>query len=75
MGRKKPVEDASFVLFDVLYDDGMRTSNRRVPSSELLDWDFDASARKAIEAQDNDIRERSGRARGAIKSITRSTVR
>jgi hypothetical protein len=73
--KQKPVEDAAFVLFDVLYDDGMRTSNRRVPSSELMDWDLDASARKFIEAQDDDIRERSGKARGAIKSITRSTVR
>jgi hypothetical protein len=26
-----------FVLFDVLYEDGTRTSNRKVPGSELVD--------------------------------------
>jgi hypothetical protein len=75
MSRKKPIDRSEFVLFDVLYDDGVRTSNRRVASAALVEWDFDASARAAIEAQDNDIGERSGRARGAIKSITRSSGR
>ena len=28
-----------FILFDVLYEDGTRTSNRKVPGSELSDPD------------------------------------
>ena len=35
MARKKTKEAAEFVLFDVLYEDGTLTSNRRVPSSAL----------------------------------------
>ena len=27
--------DEEFVLFDVLYEDGTQTSNRKVPASEL----------------------------------------
>ena len=30
-----------FVLFDVLYEDGTRTSNRKVPGSELVDIEVD----------------------------------
>lgn len=75
MGKKKPPVAGEFLLFDVLYDDGMRTSNRKVPSAELQEWDFDGSVRAVLEAQDRDIRERSGRARGAIKTITPSAVR
>jgi hypothetical protein len=34
-----------FVLFDVLYEDGTRTSNRKVPASELVDVEVDRSPR------------------------------
>ncbi len=72
MGKKKPIEAAEFLMFDVIYDDGTRSSNRKVPSAEVQDWDFDATVRAALEAQDREIAERSGRPRGAIKTITRS---
>jgi len=75
VSKKKPPVAGEFLLFDVLYDDGMRTSNRKVPSAELREWEFEASVREVIEAQDREIRERSGRARGAIKSITPSSAR
>jgi hypothetical protein len=67
------VED--FVFFDVLYEDGSQTSNRKVPGSELDDIDGDLLARPYIEAQDRKIGEMSGRPRTAIKSVTRSRRR
>jgi hypothetical protein len=72
MARKKQATDNNFVLFDVVYQDGSRSSNRRVPSAELLGLDGDTPARVFIEAQDRTIAERSGNPRGPIKSITRS---
>ena len=72
MSRQKRMSDGAYLLFDVLYD-GMRTSNRKVPTAELPAWDVDASVRAIIEAQDRDISDRSGKRRGAIKSITPSS--
>ena len=49
MARKKskPLESA-WVLFDVYYEDGSRSSNRRVPSAVLGGLDGDEPARTAI---------------------------
>lgn len=73
MARKKqqPVVNG-FVLFDVIYQDGSRTSNRKVPAAELGGLDGDTPARAFIEAQDRKIAEMSGNPRGPIKSIARS---
>jgi hypothetical protein len=71
VARKKPTAQAEFVLFNVLYEDGTLTSNRRVPSSALGGLEGDAPARRIIEAQDNEIAERSGRTRSRVKSIGR----
>lgn len=72
MARKKKPTDTGLVLFDVVYEDGTRTSNRKVPSAEMDLVDGDASARALIEAQDRKIAEMSGKPRGRIKSVTRS---
>ena len=61
------------ILFDVLYEDGTRTSNRRVPGSELGEVDGDLLAKTYIEAQDRQISEISARA--PIKSLTRARCR
>jgi hypothetical protein len=73
MARKKskPLE-TGHVLFDVVYEDGSRSSNRRVPRIILGGLDGDEPARQIIEEQDNAIAEKAGRARVPIKSITRS---
>ncbi len=76
MARKKSRgKGAAFMAFNVTYEDGMLTSNRRV-SSELLDQSFGGSlqdlARTAIEDQDNEIAQRSGQRRAKIKSIARA---
>ena len=60
-----------FILFDVFYDDGTRTSNRKVPASELDAVDGDLRARTYIEAQDRKIAEISGKPRTSMKSLTR----
>ena len=72
MARKKQPVVTGFVLFDVIYQDGTRTSNRKVPSAELGGLDGDDPAKTFIEAQDRTIAERSGNPRGPIKSIARS---
>lgn len=75
MARKKSAAArAAFMAFNVTYEDGMVTSNRRV-SSDLLDQSFGASiedlARTAIENQDNEIAQLSGHRRAKIKSIVK----
>ena len=73
MARKKS-NDSAFVLFDVIYEDGSQTSNRKVPSSAVGGLDGDEPARAIIEAQDRKIAEMSGSSRGPIKTIRRSGV-
>ncbi len=68
--KKAPPIAGEYLLYDVLYDDGMRTSNRKVPSADLQEWDVEGSVRAIIEAQDREIAERSGKRRGTITSIT-----
>jgi hypothetical protein len=72
MARKKSIIIGEFTLFDVLYEDGTRRSNRRVPTSLLDGLDGDEPAREAIEAQDREIAEKSGQSMAKIKSISRS---
>lgn len=73
MARKKskPLE-AEFVMFDIVYEDGSRSSNRRVPNALLGGLDGDEPAREAIEEQDRVIAERSGKPPLAIETIVRS---
>jgi hypothetical protein len=76
MGRRGKVRQSDdFVLYDVVYEDNTRTSNRKVPSSELNDMEGDLLAKAFIEAQDRKIAEVSGRPRTPIKSLTRSPRR
>lgn len=72
MSRKKPTPKEEFVLFNVVYEDGSQTSNRKVPASVLGGLEGDDPARGVIEAQDRDIAERSGRPRGPIKKLVRA---
>ena len=63
------------MMFNVTYEDGTVTSNRRV-ANEQLDESYgdtiDDLARTAIEFQDNEIAHRSGQRRAKIKSIGRA---
>ena len=74
MARKKSKsKNAAFQSFNVTYEDGSVTSNRRV-SSDLLDQAFGDAledlVRTAIADQDQEIAQRSGQRRAKIKSIT-----
>ena len=71
--KSKPLE-RGYVLFDVLYEDESRASNRRVPMTELSGLDPNEAARRIIEEQDEAIAEKSGRPRLPIKTLTRSKV-
>lgn len=71
MSRKKPMARTEFVLFNVTYEDGTQTSNRKVPGEILGGLEGDAPALGVIEEQDREIAERSGKPRGPIKSIER----
>jgi hypothetical protein len=75
MARKKPNGSADFVFFDIVYEDGSRRSNRKVPADILGGLDGDEPARAAIEAQDQEIAKMSGRPPISIKTITRSKAR
>ena len=66
---------ADFVLFDVLYEDGTRSSNRRVPGTDLAGPEGDEPARAIIEEQDRKIGEMSGKPKAPIKSLSRTPVR
>ena len=72
---KKKSNDNGFVLFNVVYEDGTQTSNRKVPSAELGGLDGDEPARGIIEAQDRKIAEMSGIPRPPIKKISRASAR
>lgn len=74
MGRsvKKQRADAGYVLFDILYQDGAQTSNRKAPHAEIEDMSDEGAVRAYFEAQDRKIAEMSGNPRGPIKTMTRS---
>jgi hypothetical protein len=71
MAKKQRIP-SGFVLFDVVYEDGTQTSNRKVPAAELGGLEGDAPARTFVELQDRKIGEMSGSPRARIKSISRS---
>lgn len=72
MARKKPTGKAEFVLFNVHYEDGVQTSNRRVPADLVGGLDGEQPVIDFFEAQDRDIAERSGKPRGPIKKLERA---
>jgi hypothetical protein len=69
---KKHGLKSEFVMFDVLYEDGTRRSNRKVPRALLGGLDGDAPARGFIIEQDREIAEKSGFPSTPIKTLSRS---
>ncbi|MGT2477911.1 hypothetical protein ACU4GR_01320 [Methylobacterium oryzae CBMB20] len=60
------------VLFDVVFEDGSRASNRRVPMEILGSLDGDKPARDLIEQQEAEIAQKAGRLPRAIQSLMRT---
>jgi hypothetical protein len=77
MAKKSKKQAANApMLFNIVYQDGTLSSNRKVPSEIIEAWDGDAErdarVRAYIETQDREIAEMSGRPRGPIKTIARA---
>jgi hypothetical protein len=66
--------DSNFVLFDVTYRDGTRSSNRKVLGLALRGLEGDEAAKAIIEAQDRKIGAASGQLRADIKAVARTRV-
>jgi hypothetical protein len=58
-----------FVVFNVIYEDGSRRSNRRVTAADAAGGN--QSIKAALEQQDRTVAEKSGRPPLAIKTISR----
>ena len=66
-------QDRGTVLFDVVFEDGSRASNRRVPMEILGGLDGDEPARQLIEQQEAEIAQKAGRPPRVIQGLTRAT--
>lgn len=71
MGKKKEKPIQGFVMFDVVYEDGTRSSRRKIAAADIAEHG-EAHAKTMIMDQDRKIAEMSGTSRGAIQSIMRS---
>ncbi len=65
-------QERGAVLFDVVFEDGSRASNRRVPMEILGGLDGDEPARQFVEQQEAEIAQKAGRRPRAIESLARS---
>ena len=72
---KKHGLKSEFVMFDVLYEDGTRCSNRKVPRALLGGLDGDVPARGFIIEHDRAIAEKRGLPPAPIKSLRRSDAK
>lgn len=72
MGKKKDKAIEGFVMFDVVYEDGTRSSRRKVAAAMIAEFG-EEHAKTAIMDQDRKISEMSGHSRGTIVSISRSS--
>jgi hypothetical protein len=71
--KAKKIED-NFVMFDVVYEDGTKSSRRKINAAGLSDSEIEDHARTEIMAQDRKIAEMSGKPRGNIKELVRSAI-
>lgn len=69
MAKMKPKARNEFALFNVHYEDGSLTSNRKVPGEVLADFRGDDAIMDFLSSQDQDIAEKSGKPRGPIKTF------
>lgn len=72
MARRKPKSVPEFSLFNIEYEDGKLSSNRRVHHSEFPPgMDVIATARAVLAAQDREVSEKSGLPPRTIKSVVK----
>ena len=68
---KKSRGDAGYTLFNIIYQDGAQSSNRKVLHADVDDVNDEAAVRAYFEAQHRKIAEMSGNPRGPIKNMVR----
>ena len=71
---KSRPQERGFILFDVVFEDGSRASNRRVPAEILGGLDGAEPARQIIAEQEEEIALKAGRPGREIQSLTRSPI-
>jgi hypothetical protein len=72
MAKKTKKQEDVFVMFDVTYEDGSKSSRRKINVAGLEKSEFDAFAKTEIMTQDRKIAEMSGKMRGNIRALERS---
>jgi len=72
MAKKDKKPEPNFVQFDVTYEDGTKSSRRKIDMAGLDKDEYEAHAKTEIMNQDRKIAEMSGKPRGNIKSLERS---
>ena len=68
--KSKTRNDNEYLYYDVVYEDGSQSSNRRIPRVQIDGHGGDREIRAIIEAQDREIAEKSGRPRGPVKKVS-----
>jgi hypothetical protein len=74
MGKKREKIEDNFFFFDVIYEDGTRSSRRKINAPGLAKDEVEAFALTEIMNQDRKIADLGGRNRGAVKGIERSAL-
>lgn len=69
--KQKKLEDA-FVFYDVTYEDGTRSSRRKINAAGVDKDEMDGFAMTEIMNQDRKIAEMGGKNRGQVKELVRS---
>ena len=72
MAKKEKKQEPVFVQFDVTYDDGTKSSRRKINVAGLDKDEIETFAKTEIMNQDRKIAEMSGKPRGNIKALDRS---
>jgi hypothetical protein len=72
MAKKKERIVDNFIMFDVTYEDGTKSSRRKINAAGMDRDEADAFALTEIMTQDRKIAEMSGKNRGNIKELVRS---
>jgi hypothetical protein len=72
--KKNPKIEDNILMYDVVYEDGSKSSRRKVNAAGLMREEIEAFALTEIMSQDRKIAEMSGKSRGQVKSITKSAA-
>jgi hypothetical protein len=72
MARKNEKIADNFVMFDVTYEDGTRSSRRKINAPGVPREELEAFAMTELMNQDRKIAELGGKDRGKISDIVRS---